>query len=252
MKAQEKKDSILWTDAELRTAVEAYVYLLRLQLAGIPYSLSALSEFLETGPLSGRNEASIRYRMRNISDVFYKKGWPTVSYYSPAPQVGSGVRRRIEIILEEISSSIPTLMKEEKNRSQDLKNEALEKLNDLYAALSSTQINRVGIGHNNPPEPIDASFSNIDVINALEEVRVIRNELLAISPDEEKIRERASTLLKFGLKFAVWTGERLTKFSDSILVSAGKVIGPAAVIHLSGLAPKIVETIQAIYRFIAG
>jgi hypothetical protein len=89
-----------WTDVELAIAVEAYLYLSRLEHAGAAYSEREMTAFLLDGPLKNRNDASIRYRMRDISSVLARRGWSTLRPYSPARQVGSGVRVRIEAILD--------------------------------------------------------------------------------------------------------------------------------------------------------
>ena len=57
----------IWSDDELRASVDAYLYMLRLEVSSIPYSPAEYSKFLQSGPLRDRNDASIRYRMRNIS-----------------------------------------------------------------------------------------------------------------------------------------------------------------------------------------
>ena len=52
-----------WTDGELVSAVEAYVFLLRLERSGIGSSRVPVADALLAGPLKRRNDASVRYRM---------------------------------------------------------------------------------------------------------------------------------------------------------------------------------------------
>jgi hypothetical protein len=64
-----KGSNVLWTDAELESAVDAYVFMLQAQRAGLPNPKDVSTQLLLSGPLSIRNDASLRYRMRNISAV---------------------------------------------------------------------------------------------------------------------------------------------------------------------------------------
>lgn len=81
-----------WSDEELSAALDAYLYMLQLQLSSIPFSAERHSETLLSGPLHQRSRASVRYRMRNISAVAQDRGVPTVAAFSSAMQLGRGVR----------------------------------------------------------------------------------------------------------------------------------------------------------------
>lgn len=98
---------ILWTDEELEIAVRAYLYILHLEQKGIPYSLSKLIKSLTKKALPNRNEASIRYRMRNITYVLQQLNWPIIDAYYPAENVGAGVRGRIETIISSLPHVTP-------------------------------------------------------------------------------------------------------------------------------------------------
>ena len=84
-----KGSNVLWTDAELVSAVDAYVFMLQAQRAGLPNPKDVSTQLLLSGPLSIRNDASLRYRMRNISAVVSEMGVPFLAVYSPAEQVGT-------------------------------------------------------------------------------------------------------------------------------------------------------------------
>jgi hypothetical protein len=66
----------LWTDDELRSSVDIYVLLLRLQMQGSDDKSEPVAQSLLSGPLALRNSAAIRYRMRNISAVVRGLGVP--------------------------------------------------------------------------------------------------------------------------------------------------------------------------------
>ncbi|SOC14818.1 hypothetical protein [Thalassospira xiamenensis] len=89
-----------WTDEELEVAVEAYLYLLKLERDGTRLPTSQVEKIAGKGDLANRNSSSIRYRLRNISYVLQERGLPTLLAYSPAPAVGKNVRKRIEDILD--------------------------------------------------------------------------------------------------------------------------------------------------------
>lgn len=94
-----KSSNSLWTDEELVEAIDAYVFLLRAERLGIRQRGEIATGVLLKGALRGRNDASVRYRMRNISSVVSEFGIPVLSTYSPAERVGARVAARIKSIL---------------------------------------------------------------------------------------------------------------------------------------------------------
>jgi hypothetical protein len=235
----------LWTDAELQVSVEAYLDLLRLERSGVTCSEHVLTEFLKSGPLQHRNGASIRYRMRNISSVMRDRGWPTLSGYSPAPQVGSGVKARILAILD--SSVSTALIAPPPDTVEPVREDALKKLGTLGEALADLEDEFAGIGHNRPPEAIDDNSLNIaEIIDARDDVRSVREELEKTAPDTPRVDSIANRLIKFGLKLAGWAGERLTKFTDAALVT----LAPVVVVKVTNVLPLIADAIAAVTKFL--
>ena len=88
-----------WTDDELRQSVGVYVLLLRLQLRGSEERSEPVAQALLLDPLALRNDAAIRYRMRNISAVVKDLGGPVLTDFSPAESVGKLIRPRIRAML---------------------------------------------------------------------------------------------------------------------------------------------------------
>ncbi|MGF7009285.1 hypothetical protein, partial [Aminobacter sp. BE322] len=78
-----------------------YVLLLRLQLHGADDRSEPLAQTLLSGALAQRNDAAIRYRMRNISAVVQELGAPILNDFSPAESVGRLVRPKIKAMLLE-------------------------------------------------------------------------------------------------------------------------------------------------------
>lgn len=89
-----------WTDAELTAAVLAYLAMLRCELENTPYRKSKMNEALREGPLAGRTESSVEFRMQNISATLYDLRIPHIAGYRPARNVGRGVKSRIKALLE--------------------------------------------------------------------------------------------------------------------------------------------------------
>jgi 5-methylcytosine-specific restriction protein A len=80
-----------WSDAELTSAVQAYVGMLYAELAGKDYSKAEVNRQLREGPLAGRTKGSIEFRMQNISAALYELKMPRIAGYLPAKNIGGVV-----------------------------------------------------------------------------------------------------------------------------------------------------------------
>jgi hypothetical protein len=249
--------SALWTDAELQAALEAYLYLLRLEQAGVRYSEREVTGILLRGGLRRRNDASIRYRLRNISFIMRDRGWPILSAYSPASQVGTRVKLRIEAMLDSHPTaaldSFRTGLQERLPPSstavsvERMRSATIARLEALEHALADLKSEFAGIGHNQPPEPIDVGeLGPKDVQLAVDETRALKDELLRPAPDLQVVEEKKGSILGFGLKLATWIGERLTKFTDAALVTLASI----AVAKATDVLPLIADTMGALVKLI--
>lgn len=250
--AKGSSSNILWTDNELTSAVDAYVFMLRAQRAGLSYPVDMGAGVLLSGSLVTRNDASLRYRMRNISAVVREMGGPLLAEYSPAEQVGTNVRQRLRAILAD-HEPFRTIVEEtdalpSKPASTNARTEALDRLAKLRLQISELERELIGIGHNRPPEPLSSDGPNrADFEQARENVQALEDEVRKAEPDPEVARARASLLLKFGLKVAIWVGERATKFTDVTL----KFLAPVVVAKATGLAPVLIDALRAVSRAIS-
>ncbi len=77
-----------WTEAEIRATVRAYLGMLGYEQAGRPINKAEVRRSLVAGPLAGRSEGSVEFRMRNISTVLEAMGRRRISGYMPAKNVG--------------------------------------------------------------------------------------------------------------------------------------------------------------------
>jgi hypothetical protein len=240
----------LWTDGELRSAVDAYVFLLRAQQAGIRQRGEIGTYALLESALGSRNEASIRYRMRNISAVVRELGGPVLATYSPAEQVGANVRPRIR----DLPLAHPDFTALVRGDAYALygsqigtdREYALAKLAELREALDKIEQQVARAGHNNPPEPIDTVTGLPDFGPARLDVDALVAELRQARPNIASTEKRLSGLLAFGVKLGAWVGERATNFVDASLA----VLGPALVLQVTGLMPLLLDTISAVARAI--
>ena len=97
-----------WTDQELRATVAAYLEMLNHQDRGEPYSKAQFRRMLVRGALNARSEASIEYRMRNISAVLDQHGRLILNGYIPAANVGEKVSEIIWSIVRKQEASPPS------------------------------------------------------------------------------------------------------------------------------------------------
>ncbi len=241
----------LWTNRELQIAVETYLYALRLQLAGIDFAENDISKFLAGGPLQNRNNASIRYRMRNISSVMRERDWPILAAYSPANQVGSGVRQRIDAILDAHPRGFLSFLNRPQEASSktvnDQRQEADSAIQALDNALADLEGEFAAIGHNNPPEPIDSGAPTAhDILLVREEVRTLKEELSNPTPNLSVVDSKKHSILSFGLKLSGWLAERFTKFTDALLVT----LAPVVVVKATNTLPLIESAISAVTRYL--
>lgn len=243
MRNTERKN-INWSDDELRASVDAYLYMLRLELHSVPYSPTVYSKFLETGPLRNRNDASIRYRMRNISQVMEERGAPILRSFSPAPQVGINVKKKINELLDERQIPIPAPKRRTARGEEPVKlPDILESLNELKGMLAKLEPQHMaGFGHNHPPGIY--AITAEDVLDARDAVATLERELPNAATDQS-ISELTDRLGRFGLKLAIWAGQRITDFAKAGAVAAGTGFG----VWLTGLGDQIIEVLQMIARF---
>lgn len=240
-----------WSYNELEIAINSYLYLLKMRVAGIDYPSSKMTKFLLDGPLNLRARPTLRTRMRNISDVLEKMGYPILDGFTSAPKFGKNIRSRIERIVKQHLDELDSLAEQVTSTSSQPSNptldDVLEKLQNLEKNLESMKAPAVeGMGHNNPPSPIGEDiFDDEEARNSIEN---IRKELLFDKPDEKKISTNQNILLKFGFKLAAWTKERTTEFARSASVTAGAGFGA----WVTGLGSQIVDTVKTLILFLGG
>lgn len=245
-----RSSNIPWTDAELADAVDAYVFLLRVQAVGLRFPAEAGANALLEEALPGRNDASLRYRFRNISAVVQEMGGPLLNGYSPAEQVGAGVRPRIRTLLLANPEFRKLIGKTRATSSPGAapaasREAALEALAKVRRSLDEIEREVLGIGHNNPPEPIHADGERREVFDeARKDIAALESEMKKPAPDQAVVAAHSVGLAKVGVKLSAWVGQRTTKFADVALAA----LAPALVLKVTGLLPALVDAIGAVAR----
>ncbi|MDQ2067926.1 hypothetical protein Q9295_16240 [Xinfangfangia sp. CPCC 101601] len=232
-----------WTVDELRQSVEVYVLLLRLQLSGGDGRSESVAQALLSGPLALRNEAAIRYRMRNISAVVQEMDGPMLKGFSPAESVGKLVRPRIRAMLLN-DPDFARLLAPTPNAGDDDRGDALKALAILRRQIEELEADLAWRRHNGPPEQEDVGIEGADLQDAREAVTSVEAELAKLEPDTEAIKAGISRILGLALKLTKWIGERTTKFVDAVLVA----VAPVVVAKVTGLLPAIINAVEAVGR----
>lgn len=90
----------IWSDEELKAAVEAYVEMHRKETTGKAFVKKHYYD--ELSERFSRTTKSYEYRMQNISYLYSLQGRQWVSGLKPARNVGVNVIRRLEKLVEEV------------------------------------------------------------------------------------------------------------------------------------------------------
>jgi hypothetical protein len=233
-----------WSDDELRRSVDVYVLLLRLQIQGMDERSEPIAQALLRGPLALRNSAAIRYRMRNISAVVRELGASTLIDFSPAESVGSGVRPRIREMLQE-NGDFVRLLGSNRRSLEQRRQDALTTLAALRERIAEVEGELSWVGHNNPPESIDAEGLDREQFRqALADVDNLAKQVQAERPDLPAAEQSRKRLVRFAVAIGKWVGARTTNFTDAAL----KTAAPVLVVKVTGLMPAIVEALELVAR----
>lgn len=232
-----------WTDDELRRSVEVYVLLLRMQLRGSEGRTEPIAQALLSGPLALRNDAAIRYRMRNISAVAQQLNGPVLKGFSPAESVGKLVRPRIRAMLL-ADPDFARLLSPSQSSREDGRGDALKALELLRQQIEDLEAELAWRGHNGPPDQEDLGLDRADLQAVSADIASVEAELEKPAPDAAAVEAGVGRIMGLALKLAKWLGERTTKFVDAALVAAA----PVVVAKVSGLLPTIVNAVEAAGR----
>ncbi len=193
--------------------------------------------------------------MRNISAVAKELDGPVLKAYSPAEQVGGNVRAKIRAILTSHPEFQNLLTKSLGAAGGPVNGalaapqsaaEVIERLQSLRAYLADIERQILGVGHNQPPEPLSASgLTRQDFEQARASIDALERQVTEAPKDEAVAKVHTNRLLSFGLKVATWVGARVTKFTDVALT----VLAPVVVAKLTGLAPVIISAVSAATHF---
>lgn len=235
-----------WSDDELRRSIEVYVLLLRFQLLSQDDRVEPVAQAMLSDVLALRNDAAIRYRMRNISAVVQELGAPFLSDFSPAESVGRHVRGKIRAMLLEDEGFV-RMLRPNGDGDADAKAKALYAVRILRNHIEDLERQLAWRGHNGPPDQKDCSPERIQLRSALDDIGSIERELEKSSPDKAVVKSQVTRILGLFTVFAGWVGARTTKFVDAALVASA----PIVVAKVTGILPALVNAVEAVFKFIS-
>src|SRR3546814_16215759 len=101
--------------------------------------------------------------------------------------------------------------------SSDLRQYALEVLARLRQSLDDVEREVLGIGHNNPPEPLSSEGLRREAFNEVRlNIEALESEMEKSSPDPAAVAANSEGLVRFGVNGDTWLGQ------DRKSVVAGK------------------------------
>ncbi len=125
--------------------------------------------------------------------------------------------------------------------------EVLDRLTTLEAALKRLGDQSPIMGHNRPPEPLDQMSHLADDGQTIKWIiQVVRDETNSAEPDTGRLEREASKLRDVASRLGLWLKQRLDKGADAFVATVG--VGLAA--NLTGLYQAIVGAWQAIINWI--
>ena len=235
--------SLPWSDEELRRSVEVYVLLLRFQEQGSSERFEPLAQALLADSLSHRNEAAIRYRLRNISAVAQELGGPILDAFSPAESVGRLVRPRIKAMLVEDPGFARLNSPSSKGEPSDTA-AARDALRILRTRIEELEREIAWRGHNGPPDQGGTEEGRENLQLALTGIGTIEGELEKSAPDAEVVRNQLGKLLGLLSTFGKWLGARTTKFVDATLLA----LAPIVATKVTGVLPALIDAVEAVAK----
>lgn len=172
-------------------------------------------------------------------------GGPLLAGYSPAEQVGAGVRPRIRALLL-ASPDFRKILERTQAQGEGAelprtgdRQYALEVLARLRQGLDDVEREVLGIGHNNPPEPLSLEGDRRGAFNDVRvNIAALESELAKPAPDEAAVAANSEGLVRFGVKMTAWLSQRTTKFVDAALA--------ALALKVSGLLPVLIDALSAV------
>lgn len=115
------------------------------------------------------------------------------------------------------------------------------------------RLHTVGIGHNNPPEPIDEALTEKDRNDIEKAATGIRAALDAEQPDVPQVVERASVLRKTLAKVLRWAGKKLDVAVDGFMKKAGERAFDALwllpLLQVTGVYGDVVRSLADAYHY---
>lgn len=136
-----------------------------------------------------------------------------------------------------------------------LRGDMLKKLEELEALILAARPLHGGVGHNNPPAPIDElPISAADLDQSLDAIRSLRDQAYADEPDETQVLRGASRFRRVAAALGGWLGGRanavvdagLTPLVTASLGAAAYAYGLQLLAALESAANSVLEWFHAV------
>ena len=93
---------MLWTDDEMKAAIESYFQMMKYEKDRTPYVKSEINRQTQVH-LPNRTHKGIEYRWQNISSVLNDHGHSWLTGFKPANHVGANAKERIWKIIRDLN-----------------------------------------------------------------------------------------------------------------------------------------------------
>ncbi|WP_197373241.1 DUF3883 domain-containing protein [Mycolicibacterium baixiangningiae] len=112
-------NGVPWSEAENAATVASYLSMLKLELAGKPYTKTAENERLRMH-LHNRTKGAVELKYQNVSAVLLEHGWRPINGYKPMRNVQASLRteverqlradRELDDLMERVADTRPSLV----------------------------------------------------------------------------------------------------------------------------------------------
>ena len=114
-----------------------------MEINGIPYKKTEISRAYLDGLLSNRSTASFEFRMNGIASVFESLSLPMIKGYLPIKNSGASINARIESVVIEKLSKLPTYKQEYVRLAVKSLSKTLAQAPSNTITLISTVVNNI-------------------------------------------------------------------------------------------------------------
>jgi hypothetical protein len=164
--------------------------------------------------------------------------WLTFAFNDPRT---GGPNQVHQAVVKKLTDETPVWVPRASNQPDLLRQEATRALNVFETEIRRRVPTQGAIGHNNPPEPLDAQALDPEQYRrALELIERIRGQLTAARPNPGAVAESAQQTLSLVSQVASWFAKKgdvvATEFAKAFGKAGGVAAGAVAVAAVASMA----------------